>query len=211
MRMAEPARFPGSSDMPLVLASASASRAAMLESAGLTFDAVPANVDEEMVKDSLRAEGSDAAGLADALAELKALKVSERRPEAFVIGADQVLVLDDKWFDKPADRTAARANLLELSGKSHRLVSAAVVMQGGRRIWGRTDHATLLMRPLTEAFVDAYLDAAGEQVLSSVGCYQLEGLGAHLFARVDGDWFTILGMPLLPLLDFLRGHGVVPQ
>lgn len=204
------ARLTGSATARLILASASASRAAMLKGAGLDVEIVPAAVDEDAAKQSLRAEGATAPQLADSLAELKARRISDQYPDAFVIGADQVLVADDTWFDKPADRAEARDSLRKLAGRSHQLVSAAVVLREGQRLWGKADHATLLMRPLSEEFIDRYLEAAGDSVLGSVGCYQLEGLGAQLFARIDGDYFTILGLPLLPLLDFLRGHDFIP-
>ena len=202
--------LPSGASFPLVLASGSSARADMLRRAGLAFEINPAAVDEEGAKVSLKAEGATAHELADTLAELKATRISAQSPGAFVIGADQVLVLEDRWFDKPGDREEARKNLQALAGKSHQLVSAAVVVRDGQRLWGHADHATLLMRPLTDDFIEGYLDAAGDAVLGSVGCYQLEGLGAQLFQRVDGDYFTILGLPLLPLLDFLRGHDFIP-
>ena len=204
------ATLAGGATALLILASGSAARADMLRRAGLAFETRPAAVDEDAAKASLKAESATAHELADTLAELKAARVSAQATGAVVIGADQVLVLEDRWFDKPADRGEARRNLQALAGRSHQLVSAAVVMRGGQRLWGHTDHATLLMRPLTDSFIDLYLDAAGDAVLGSVGCYQLEGLGAQLFQRIDGDYFTILGMPLLPLLDFLRGHDFIP-
>lgn len=194
----------------LILASGSATRATMLRNAGLAFEQIAAPVDEAELKRSMKAEGADAAATAMALAELKARRVSEREPGALVIGADQMLVADGAWFDKPADRAAAKAQLLALAGKSHRLISAACVLRDGERIWGKHEHATLLMRPFAGAFVDRYLDAASDAALKSVGGYQLEGLGAQLFQRVDGDFFVVLGLPLLALLDFLRGRGIVP-
>ena len=194
----------------LILASGSATRAALLRNAGLAFDQIPAAVDESELKLSMLAAGADAAATAMALAEIKARRVSEREPAALVIGADQMLVCGDRWFDKPADRAAAGAQLQALAGKSHRLISAACIFQGGERIWGKHDHATLLMRPLSTGFVVQYLDSVGDAALNSVGAYQLEGLGAQLFARIDGDYFVILGLPLLALLDFLRGRGIVP-
>jgi septum formation protein len=201
---------PGAAATRLILASGSATRAALLHNAGLAFEQIPAAVDEEEIKRAMRAEAADAAEAAMALAEMKAQRVSERHPTALVIGADQMLVCDGRWFDKPADRTAAKEQLQALSGRSHRLISAACVLKGGERLWGRQEHATLLMRPLGDDFLERYLDAAGEAATRSVGAYQLEGLGAQLFQRVDGDYFVVLGLPLLALLDFLRGRGIVP-
>lgn len=200
----------GPSPARLILASASATRAALLRNAGLDVEQIAAEVDETELKRSMRAEGADAAATAMALAELKARRVSERHPGAFVIGADQMLVADGRWFDKPGDRAAAKAQLLALAGKPHRLISAACVLRDGGRLWGRHEHATLLMRPFGDAFIERYLDAAGDAATRSVGAYQLEGLGVQLFARVDGDYFVVLGLPLLALLDFLRGRGIVP-
>ena len=194
----------------LVLASGSAIRATLLRNAGLVFEQVAATVDEDELKRAMHAEGAEAAETAMALAELKAKRVSERQPGALVVGADSMVVADGRWFDKPADRAAAKAQLLALAGKTHRLISAVCVMLDGEQIWGRHEHATLVMRPFDGAFAERYLDAAGEAVLRSVGVYQLEGLGAQLFQRVDGDYFVVLGLPLLPLLDFLRGRGIVP-
>ena len=206
--MSTPLRGPAKAR--LILASGSATRAALLGNAGLAFEQIAAAVDESELKRSMQAEGADAAAAAMALAELKARRVSERQPGALVVGADQMLVAEGRWLDKPADRAAAKAQLLALAGKSHRLISAACVLLDGERLWGRHEHATLLMRPFDEAFVERYLDAAGDAAARSVGAYQLEGLGAQLFARVDGDYFVILGLPLLALLDFLRGRGIVP-
>lgn len=201
---------PAAAAAPLILASASATRATLLRNAGLVFEQLPVAVDEDELKRALRADGADAAETATALAEAKARRVSERHPAAFVIGADQMLVCDGRWFDKPADRAAAKSQLRALSGRSHRLISAACVLRAGERLWGRHEHATLLMRLLGEDFLERYLDAAGDVATRSVGAYQLEGLGAQLFQRVEGDYFVILGLPLLALLDFLRGRGIVP-
>ncbi len=192
----------------LVLASGSRTRAAMLEQAGLTAILDKPLVDEEEVKEAGRVEGVSADIVAEALAELKAQRITRRHPGALVIGADQMLECEGRWFDKPAGRDAARDQLLALRGQTHRLVSCAVVVRDGERIWHKTDSARLTMRNFSEAFLDEYLDRAGEGVLHSVGAYQLEGLGAQLFHRVEGDFFTILGLPLLPLLGFLRVHGV---
>lgn len=195
----------------VILASASRTRGAILAAAGVPFTAVAPGIDEESVKAGLRAEGATAAEAAEALAEIKAARLSAGFPDALVIGADQMLVCGERWYDKPADRAEARRQLLELGGKTHRLSSAAVAMLAGRRVWHHVEAAELTMRPFGEGFIDGYLDKAGEAVLSSVGGYQLEGLGAQLFARVQGDHFVILGLPLLPLLDFLRTQGVVPS
>lgn len=192
----------------LVLASGSRTRAAMLEQAGVSAVLDKPLVDEDEVKAAGRAEGVSADIVAEALAELKAQRITRRHPGALVVGADQMLECEGRWFDKPADRAAARAQLLDLRGKTHRLVSCAVVVRDGERMWHRIDSARLTMRNFSEAFLDDYLTRVGDDVLHSVGAYQLEGLGAQLFQRVEGDFFTILGLPLLPLLGFLRVHGV---
>lgn len=195
----------------LVLASGSATRARMLEGAGVPVRLDPPAVDEAEIKASCRASGLRVEETAEALAEMKAQRVTRRHPGALVVGADQMLDCDGVWFDKPADRAQAREQLLALSGKTHRLVSVAVAVLDGERQWHHVDSARLTMRPLTPGFVDFYLDRVGEAALTSVGAYQLEGLGAQLFSRVQGDFFTILGLPLLPLLDFLRQRGVLPS
>ncbi|WP_456152001.1 Maf family protein [Azospirillum argentinense] len=195
----------------VVLASGSRTRAEMLERAGVRVTLVPAAVDEEEIKLAARAEGAPVEDVAEALAELKAQRVTRKHPGALVIGADQMLECEGRWFDKPADRDAARVQLQDLRGKMHRLVSCAVVIRDGERLWHHVDRARLTMRPFSDAFLDSYLNAAGDDVLGSVGAYHLEGLGAQLFHRVDGDFFTILGLPLLPLLGFLRVHGVIAE
>lgn len=194
---------------PLVLASKSPSRAALLSAAGLRFEQAPAGLDEDAIKTSLKAEGATAAHLADTLAELKAARVSPRFPGALVLGADQVLACDGDWLDKPADRAAARAQLLRLRDRTHQLFSAAVILRDGGRVWGRTEHATLRVRAFSDTFLDRYLDRVGDRALASVGAYQLEGPGVQLFSHIEGDFFTVLGLPLLALLDFLRGHGAL--
>ena len=193
----------------LILASVSQSRRTMLAAAGVSFSAEAPGVDEEAVKDSLKAEAATPAAIAETLAELKARKVSLRHPDAFVIGADQVLDCDGTMYDKPPDVAAARRQLQSLRGRAHRLTASVVVARGDARLWHRTEVATLHMRPFTDAFLDGYLARVGDAACRSVGAYQLEGLGAQLFTRVEGDYFTILGLPLLPLLDFLRGHKLV--
>ena len=212
--MAEPAAAsllagPAAASQPLFLASASTARADLLKRAGVPFTQEPAGFDEEPVKLSLKAEGASAARAAEALAEGKARMVSAKHHGALVVGADQILDCAGAWFDKPADTAEAKAHLRALRGRRHRLVSAACVVADGEHIWHRTASAELVMRAFSDDFLDAYVAAAGERVLSSVGAYRLEGLGAQLFAAVEGDYFTILGLPLLPLLEFLRGRGVV--
>ena len=194
---------------PLVLASASRARAALLEQAGLTVARDAAALDEAAVKLRSRREGQDAAGCATRLAEEKALRVAERHPAALVIGGDQLLVLGDQWFDKPADRAAARSQLLRLRGARHELVTAAVVCRDGVVLWRHVERPALLMRTFSESFLDAYLAAAGDRILAAVGAYEIEGLGAQLFERVEGDYFSVLGLPLLPLLGFLRSAGAL--
>jgi septum formation protein len=193
----------------VILASSSRSRARLLSAAGVVFEAVPPVVDEDAVKSALRADKADALNCAETLAELKAVKVSRARPEALVIGADQMLECEGEWFDKPASLAEAATHLRRLSGKVHALPTAAVVAQGGRPIWHHISVPRLMVRPLSAAFITAYLDQTGESALTSVGAYQLEGLGAQMFASVEGDFFTILGLPLLPLLAFLRARGAV--
>ena len=192
----------------LILASASVSRRQMLQNAGLDFTIETSGVDEDEVKLSLAAEKATPRDIAEMLAELKAKRVSLRHPEAMVIGADSTLACNGRLFDKPPTIEAARRQLQALAGQTHELHSSVVVARGGVRLWHCNEHARLTMRPLTDAFLDAYLARAGEAVTTSVGAYQLEGVGAHLFTRVEGDYFTILGLPLLPLLSFLAGHGV---
>ena len=192
----------------LILASASVSRRQMLQNAGLDFTIETSGVDEDEVKLSLAAEKATPRDIAEMLAELKAKRVSLRHPEAMVIGADSTLACNGRLFDKPPTIEAARRQLQALAGQTHELHSSVVVARGGVRLWHCNEHARLTMRPLTDAFLDAYLARAGEAVTTSVGAYQLEGVGAHLFTRVEGDYFTILGLPLLPLLSFLAGHGI---
>lgn len=194
--------------MTLVLASTSAARRAMLEAAGLPFEAVAANVDEDAAKTSLRAQGLGARDLADALAELKALRVSQRRPGDIVIGCDQTLELDDgTMLDKPGDDLAAQLGVL--SGRTHSLFSAAVAVENGQPVWRHVDRVRLTMRMLSKGFIADYVAREGASVAGCVGGYRIEGLGAQLFAKIEGSHFTILGLPLLPLLDWLRVRGVL--
>jgi septum formation protein len=193
----------------VVLASASATRAGILQQAGLDVIADPADIDEAQAKAAFRRERLDAAGCAEALAEAKAKTVSCRHPSAIVIGADQLLVAGERWFDKPASLGEAREQLLALRGREHELVTAVCASRDGAMIWHFVDRSRLVMRSFTDAFLEAYLASVGRDVLSSVGAYRLEGPGAQLFARIDGDYFSILGLPLLPLLNFLRSHDVL--
>ncbi|HEX6840544.1 MAG TPA: Maf family protein [Stellaceae bacterium] len=194
---------------PVVLASASAARAAILTGAGIEVLRDPAGIDEDEIKRSFRASGGDAVACATALAETKAMRVSARHNDALVVGADQMLDCAGTWFDKPRDRGEARAQLVALRGKRHELVSAVIVVKNGAVIWHFVDRPRLTMRAFSDRFLDAYMAALGDNALASVGVYQLEGLGVQLFERIEGDYFSILGLPLLPLLDFLRGNDVV--
>lgn len=193
----------------LVLASASRTRAHLLEAAGLKPTVEPAHLDETAVKAKFKAEGRDPGDCAIALAEAKAKRVAARMPGALVLGADQILVCDGQWFDKPADHTAARAQLMALRGKRHVLPTAAALVKNGATIWRALEQPALTMRRFSDAFLDDYLAAAGDAALASVGGYQLEGSGVQLMSQVEGDHFAILGLPLLPLLDFLRDSGVL--
>jgi len=192
----------------IILASQSASRKAMLEAAGVPFTAEAAGVDEETVKAAMVAEGTDGRRLADALAEMKAVKISRRHPTALVLGCDStVAAADGTLLDKAESREDSRIQLQALRGTTHRLTSAAVVALGGEPIWRHVDTAKLTMRAFSDAFLDSYLDTEWPAIGGCVGGYRLEGLGAQLFSRIDGDHFTILGLPLLPLLDWLRVRG----
>ena len=193
----------------LVLASASASRRALLAGAGLAFTVRPADVDEGAVKQAAQDAGLTAADAALRLAELKAEAVAQAEPGALVIGADQILVCGAAWFDKPATVEAAAEQLRTLRGQRHELVTAVVCWQGGARIWRHVEAACLAMRQFSDAFLADYLAAEGETVTTTVGAYRVEGMGIHLFETIQGDHSSILGLPLLPLLDFLRQHGCI--
>jgi septum formation protein len=192
---------------PLILASQSRARQALLANAGIGFEAVTAEIDERAVQ---QASGLSAPGeIASLLAREKALSVSARQPGKFVIGADQTLALGERLFSKPAGRAQAAEQLRALAGQRHELHSAVAVARDGKILFEAVAIAGMTMRRLGEAEIDVYLDQAGDAVTSSVGAYQLEGLGVHLFERIDGDHFTILGLPLLPLLAFLRGERLL--
>lgn len=194
----------------LILASASGVRARLLREAGLRFGVRPADIEETELKAELRAKGIGNEQVAAALAEAKALNVSQASPQALVLGCDQVLVCGNRLFDKPRDMSEARENLLFLRGKPHTLISACALAQGGKVVWQHEERATLVMRTFTDAFLDTYLKSQGAAVLSSVGCYQLEGRGAQLFDKVEGDFFSILGLPLIPVLGALRHRDMAP-
>jgi septum formation protein len=194
----------------VILASKSAARTAVLKGAGVPFETAVSGVDEDSVKMALLAEGQDARAIAEALAELKAVKISRGRP-GLVIGADQTLEFEGGLYDKAETLEAARARLKMLRAKPHQLHSAVVVAQDGAPIWRELVSATLTMRDFTDAFLEDYLASEGEEALGSVGCYRLEGPGAQLFSKIEGDYFTILGLPLMGLLELLRNHGVVAR
>lgn len=193
----------------LVLASASEVRARVLKNAGVAFDIHPARVDEDAVKDSLLAAKAPLRDVADALAELKAVRVSASQPDALVLGADQVLAFDGELVSKCTSLDEARTLLRRLRGQTHHLISALVLAKAGGAIWRNVETATLKMRDFSDRFLDDYLAGEGEGLLKGVGCYRLEGRGAQLFERVEGDYFTVLGLPLQPLLAALRQHGIV--
>ena len=193
----------------IILASASTARRAVLQAAGLDFEAVAAAVDEEAIKQAAQAEAIPPADAALMLADAKAERIARRNPEALVIGCDQLLICDGRWFDKPVDVAAARSHLEALRGRSHTLVTAIVCHRHGRRIWHHVATPKLVMRDVSDRFLDAYLETEAEHVTGSVGAYRLEGPGVQLFSAVEGEHAAILGIPLLALLGFLRQHGVL--
>jgi septum formation protein len=193
----------------IVLASGSPTRRMVLANAGIVFDVAPALLDERLIEAPLIADGTSPADIAGALADAKAVEVSRRLPDALVVGADQTLDCDGHRGTKSASLAEARTQLQRLAGRAHRLHSAIAVARGGAVCWRRLDSATLTMRPLTAGEIDGYLDRIGEGALKSVGVYQVEGEGIRLFDRIDGDYFTILGLPLLPLLAYLRSEGAI--
>lgn len=192
---------------PLLLASSSPFRRMLMENAGLTFSCESASIDERAIEATLGDASPDAVALS--LAKAKALDVAARNPQALVIGSDQTMSLGERVYHKSASRDEARENLLSLSGKTHRLNSAIALARGNEIVWEHVSHAELTVRPLSEAFVDRYLTRVGEKVFLSVGAYQLEGEGIQLFSEIRGDYFTIVGLPMLPLLEKLRGLGAI--
>lgn len=194
---------------PLLLASASAIRARMLLDAGVPLETRPASIEERAVEASLSGDGASPANVAGALAAAKAIDVSSRMPQRLVLGADQTLALDGERFTKPSSRDDAREQLARLSGRVHMLASGAALARDGVVLWSAVAQARLTVRPLSASFIEAYLAEAGEAVSTSVGGYQFEGLGAQLFDSVGGDFHTVLGLPLLPVLAALRGMGAL--
>ncbi len=196
----------------LILASKSAARLAMVEAAGIQLDSVAPMVDEESIRSVLRTSGASARDIADALAEAKAVKVSARYPGALVLGSDQILEAEDgSILSKSETPEDARCTLVRLSGKTHRLFSAAVIAEGGRPVWRHVDKAVMTMRPLSDEFIDGYIAQYWEEIRPCVGGYRIEAEGAQLFAKVDGNQFSIMGMPLLAVLDYLRIRGNLPS
>ena len=195
----------------LILASASAVRARLLRQAGVTLEIHPAKIDESEVKRSMSARKLGADAVSGALAELKAVRVSAAYPNGLVLGCDQILEFDGRLIDKAANLTEARALLRELRGKEHSLVTACVLAKDGAPVWRRLERCKLWMRPFGDEFLDEYLQAEGDDVLGSVGCYHLEGRGIQLFERVEGDYFSVLGLALIPLLAALREHGIIER
>ena len=195
----------------IVLSSSSATRRKLLAQTGLHFKTAKPPVDETIIKTRLKEAGANAEQVADNLAESKANSVGAILPGAYVIGADQMLECEGVWYDKPADREGARAHLKALRGKTHKLITATVIAFEGRIIWRRVDTALMTMRNFSDDYIDQYLDKAGEGAVRSVGAYELEGAGAQLFDKVEGDFFSILGLPLIPLLAGLRAAGALPK
>lgn len=193
----------------LILASQSPFRRMLMENAGLVFETEAAAIDERAVETALAARKPTPQQVAETLATEKALDVARRRPGALVIGSDQTLSLEGRVFHKPADMAEARTHLQAMSGRTHSLNCGIALVRDGATLWSHVSIAHLTMRPLTDAFIDRHLARVGTRVLASVGAYQLEGEGVQLFERIDGDYFTILGLPLLPLLAKLRDLGAI--
>jgi septum formation protein len=193
---------------PLILASRSPIRARLLDAAGVAFEVRPAAVDEVAITEAMVAEGAPPRDLAATLAEMKARRISAAVPGTLVLGADQVLVCEGRLLDKPGDLEAAAAQLRALRGRTHELLSAAVICRDGLPVWRHVGRAQLVMRPFSDAFLDEYLESESSDIADCVGAYRLEGRGAQLFSRVQGDYFTVLGLPLLELLAYLRTIGV---
>jgi len=194
----------------ILLASASEIRLALLAAAGVTAIARPARIDEQAIRAAMEAEGASPRDLADALAEMKARKISEKNPSALVLGCDQVLEMNRRTFAKPETPAEARAQLQSLRGQTHRLLSAAVLYENGQPLWRHVGEARLTMRAFSDAYLDDYLARNWDSIRHSVGCYKIEEEGIRLFSAVQGDHFTIQGLPLLPLLAYLATRGAIP-
>lgn len=192
----------------LILASGSAIRAQIMEQAGLDFEVISKPVDETAIKEAMLAEGSLMRDIADALAEAKAMRVSLIE-QGYVIGADQIMVMEDQLYDKPKTIDEARERLKSMRGKTHKLMGAVVICYNGQAIWRHLAVTTLTMRDFTDEFLETYVALEGDNLTRSVGAYRFEGVGSHLFSDVKGDFFSILGLSLLPVLDFLRVRGVI--
>lgn len=193
----------------LILASGSSIRAEMLSKAGVIPQIIPARIDEAALKTGMIAESAPLRDIVDLLADMKAKKVAQAHPEALVLGADQILVYNGRIFDKPTDPSDARSQLLELRGQSHNLLSAAVIYEKGRPVWRHIGKARLIMRNFSDDFLDDYIAAHGDDLCATVGCYKIEQDGTTLFSRIEGDYFSILGLPLLEVLAFLRSRGII--
>ena len=192
----------------IILASSSSARRTMLDNAGLAVTAMAAGVDEDSLKDAARSEGMSTSDAATMLAEMKAVKISHRHPDAYVIGADQLLDLDGEWLSKPISLQEAKTHLTTLSGKTHKLVTAAVIYRGGERLWHHAESPHVSIRSLDEPAIDAYIAMMGEKCFYTPGVYMIEDLGAQIISKIDGCPYVVLGLPLLQMLDFLRGHGL---
>ena len=193
----------------IILASGSHARQQMLSNAGIDFDIIPAAVDEERILTKMQNDGASSGNITLRLAKEKALEVSKKNPDKYIIGADQVLSMKDKIYNKAKSQKEARGRLLEFQGQDHFLTSAVCVMKEGKDLWHKIDAAALKMKSMDSQAIDKYIEIAGDEVISCVGCYALESVGVRLFEDIRGDFFTILGMPLLPLLGFLDREGLL--
>ncbi len=195
-------------DRDLILASSSSTRLKMLRDAGVLCAMQPAHIDEDSLKDAARAEGLNTRDAATMLAEMKAVKVSNLNPGAYVIGADQLLDLKGRWFSKPTSSDEAAAHLRDLSGQTHDLVTAAVIYRDGERIWQHVEVPHISVRMLNNDAITAYLNMMGDKIYYTPGVYMMEDLGAQIISKIDGCPYSVLGLPLLQMMDFLRGHGL---
>ncbi len=194
---------------PLLLASASVIRLQLLRNAGLEVTALPARIDEDAIRRSLEADAASARDIADALAEMKARKLAEKNPEALVLGCDQVLAFNGRIYGKPETPDAARSQLTAFRGQTHKLISAIVLYDGGKPVWRHISEAKLTMRPLSDDYLDVYIRRNWPSLCQTVGSYKLEEEGVRLFSAIEGDYFTILGLPLLPLIGYLGSRGFI--